>query len=112
VLTKGMPLGDAAVAAGDKRTSKAIVFLTDGDNTQDRFDRSQSNIDARMNTLCAAAKLTEISIYTIRVMAGNQTLLKNCASQPDNYFSITAASDLDPLFQRIARSLLRLRLAS
>jgi Flp pilus assembly protein TadG len=112
VLTKGMPLGDAAVPAGDKRTSKVIVFLTDGDNTQDRFDSSRSNIDARMNTLCAAAKLTEISIYTIRVMQGNQTLLQNCASTPDNYFSITSASDLDPLFQRIARSLLRLRLSS
>lgn len=112
VLTRGMPLGDAAVAAGNKRTSKVIVFLTDGDNTQDRFDRSQSNIDARMTTLCAAAKLTEISIYTIRVMQGNQTLLQNCASQPDNYFSITSAADLDPLFQRIARSLLRLRLSS
>jgi Flp pilus assembly protein TadG len=112
VLTRGMPLGDAAVPPGDRRTSKVIVFLTDGENTQDRFDRSQSNIDTRMSTLCTAAKHTDISIYTIRVMQGNETLLRGCASLPDNSFSITAASDLDPLFQRIARSLLRLRLSS
>lgn len=112
VLTNGRPLGDNAAPVGTPRLTKAIIFLTDGTNTQDRFSQNQSAIDARMSALCTAAKTTPIQIYTVRVLDGNETLLRNCASSPGNYTSITDASQLDALFQAIAGQLTKLRLSS
>ncbi len=112
VLTNGMPLGDNAAPFGTQRLTKAMIFLTDGTNTQNRFSSSQSAIDARMTQLCNAAHGTTVVIYTVRVLDGNATLLQNCASTSDDYASITDASQLDALFQKIAGQLTKLRLSS
>lgn len=111
-LTNGMPLGDGAAPTGSSRLTRTMIFLTDGTNTQDRWYSNQSQIDARMQALCTASKATGIEIYTIRVLEGNEPLLKGCASDAAHYFSITSASDLDPVFQKIAAQLVRLRISS
>jgi Flp pilus assembly protein TadG len=90
---------------------KVIILLTDGDNTQNRWSSTQSVIDARTDKVCTNAKADNIKIYTIRVIDGNQTLLKNCASKPDMYYEVAQASQLNSVFTAIAQNLANLRIA-
>jgi hypothetical protein len=90
---------------------KVIIMLTDGDNTQNRWSSTQSVIDDRTDKVCTNAKADNIKIYTIRVIDGNQTLLKNCASKPDMYYEVSQASQLNSVFTAIAQNLANLRIA-
>ena len=90
---------------------KVLVLLTDGDNTQNRWSSSQSAIDARTEKVCANAKADNIKVYTVRVIAGNATLLKNCATKPEMYYQVTQASQLHSVFASIAQNLANLRIA-
>ena len=47
----------------------------------------------------------------MRVIEGNQTLLKNCATKPDMYYEVTAASQLNGVVSSIAQNLASLRIA-
>lgn len=110
MLTQGAPLSNAA-APDPTKLNKAIVFLTDGNNTENRFTKVQSKIDARMAPLCTAIKADGIEIYMIRVMNGNEALLKPCASDPSMYFRVTSASQLTGVFNSIAQALSNLRIS-
>jgi Flp pilus assembly protein TadG len=92
---------------------KVIILLTDGDNTQDRwYPQSQSSlIDARTEKVCTNAKADNIKIYTIRVINGNASLLKACATKPDMYYEVAQASQLNSVFTAIAQNLANLRIA-
>ena len=92
---------------------KHIVFLTDGENTLNRWWTmdDHAKIDARTALVCDEIKKAGIVLHTIRVMQGNQTLLRNCASDPSMYHSVTRSSDLAPIFNKIAGQLTALRLA-
>jgi uncharacterized protein YegL len=90
---------------------KVIILLTDGTNTQNRWSSSQSVIDARTQKACDNAKADNIKLYTIRVIEGNQTLLKNCATKPDMYYEVDQASELNGVFSSIAQNLASLRIA-
>ncbi len=107
-LTAGAPLN--APAEDPKYTyKKFIIFLTDGDNTQNRWDSDQAKIDARMSAACTNAKNEGIIVYTILVMAGSENLLKNCASSPSMYFKITQSNQLVTVFNQIGTQMSRLR---
>ncbi len=90
---------------------KVLIVLTDGTNTQNRWTSSSTSIDARTQKACDNAKADNIRIYTIRVIDGNATLLKNCASKPDMYYEVQQASQLNSVFGSIAQNLANLRLA-
>jgi len=90
---------------------KVVILLTDGDNTQNRWSSTQSVIDARTDKVCTNAKADNIKIYTIRVIDGNASLLKNCASRPDMYYEVAQASQLNSVFTAIAQNLANLRIA-
>jgi hypothetical protein len=90
---------------------KVVILMTDGDNTQNRWTSAQSAIDARTEKVCANAKADNIKLYTIRVIQGNATLLKNCASKPEMYYEVTQASQLNTVFASIAQNLANLRIA-
>ena len=90
---------------------KVIILLTDGDNTQNRWSSTASVIDARTQKVCDNAKADNIKVYTVRVIQGNQTLLKNCATKPDMYYEVDQASQLNGVFSSIAQNLATLRLA-
>jgi Flp pilus assembly protein TadG len=90
---------------------KVIIALTDGDNTQNRWSSTQSVIDARTDKVCTNAKTDNIKIYTIRVINGNASLLKGCASKPDMYYEVSQASQLNSVFTAIAQNLANLRIA-
>jgi Flp pilus assembly protein TadG len=88
-----------------------IILLTDGDNTQNRFTSRQSDIDARTNAACTAAKNAKITMYTVLVMEGTQSLLQDCASDTSKYFYITSADQLITTFDKIGTALSNLRIA-
>lgn len=93
----------------------AIILLTDGVNTQNRWDgngSSQSaNVDARTSLACTAAKTAGISIFTVLVMEGNATLLQGCASSADQYFNLTSADQIITTFNTIGTKLSKLRIS-
>jgi Flp pilus assembly protein TadG len=97
--------------AASPDVDKVIILLTDGDNTQNRWTTSQTSIDARTEKVCANAKADNIKIYTIRVINGNASLLKACASKPDMYFDVQQASQLNTVFSAIAQNLANLRIS-
>ena len=115
VLLQGNPLSNAA-AADPKKLDKVIVYLTDGQNTRDRWyscggSGSCTSIDDRMDAACTYVKAQGILVYTIRVMDGNEALLKSCATSPDMYYSVTDASQLTTVFNTIAQQLSNLRVS-
>lgn len=113
-----------AAAPGDDDVLKAMIVLTDGDNTEDRWSTTQSLIDARTRDTCATAKdavknangaaLSDsyIQIYTIRVIDGNRSLLQDCAANGGSYSEVSAASELNSVFQNILDQITRVRLTS
>jgi Flp pilus assembly protein TadG len=90
---------------------KVVILLTDGQNTQNRWSSSQSSIDARTQKVCENAKADNIRIYTVRVIDGNATLLKNCATKPDMYYEVSQAVQLNSVFASIAQNLANLRIS-
>ena len=108
-LTANQPLTDGSEPAPDK--DKVIVLLTDGDNTQNRWTKTGSSIDERTALACTNAKAANIKIYTVRVIDGDATLLRNCATKPSMYYNVNQASQLNSVFSSIAQNLANLRLA-
>ena len=108
-LTPNLPLTEGSDPAPDK--DKVIVLLTDGTNTQNRWSSSESQIDARTSLACANVKAANIKIYTVRVIDGNATLLRDCASKPTMYYDVQQASQLNAVFSSIAQNLANLRIA-
>jgi hypothetical protein len=108
-LTISEPLTQGLDPAPDR--DKVIVLLTDGDNTRNRWTSSSSSIDARTVLACTNAKAANIKIYTVRVIDGDATLLRNCATKPNMYYDVTQASQLDSVFSSIAQTLANLRIA-
>ena len=91
--------------------------LTDGNNTQNRWGGNGMegnsytvDIDDRMRQSCARARATNVQVFTIRVIAGNETLLRNCATNPSMYYSATSAADIAPAFAKILDEISRPRL--
>jgi hypothetical protein len=114
-LTSSVPYNEAAAA--NPELDKVVLILTDGDNTE-AYDNltnskitSQSAIDARTTKVCDAIKANGIKIYSVRVIDGNSSLLKSCATNPSMFFDVKQASELDAVFQSIAEALANLRIA-
>jgi Flp pilus assembly protein TadG len=100
----------------------AIILLTDGLNTQNRYAGDGSNqataVDDRQALMCTNAKNAGIKIFAIQVATGldpQSNMLKQCTSEPNNsnYFSyITQASQMTVKFQNIFKELSKLRVSS
>jgi Flp pilus assembly protein TadG len=112
-LTQSDPLN--APAKDPNYTYKdAIILLSDGLNTQNRWYSNASQIDARQRILCDNAKSAGITVYTIHVNTGGDptsAVLQYCASGPQNFYSITSASQTASVFSSIGTSLSKLRVA-
>ena len=103
--------------------TQAIILLTDGLNTQDRWYGNGSavdtRIDARQQMTCdnfkaASAPKIQNIIYTIQVNTDGDptsTLLQNCASASDKFYLLTSADQILMAFNEIANSLSQLRIA-
>jgi Flp pilus assembly protein TadG len=118
-LSQNAPLNAPPIVdSGGITTQKIIIFLTDGENTENRWSSSSKTIDSRMKKACQNAKNDKIVIYTVLVMQGNETLLKECAS-PDSekpvgpkFFKLTTADQIVTTFEQIGTALSALRIAN
>ena len=90
---------------------KVIILLTDGTNTQNRWSSTESVIDARTQKVCDNAKAGNIRIYTVRVIDGNASLLRGCATNPSMYYEVQQAVQLNSVFGSIAQNLANLRIS-
>ncbi|MBX3507819.1 MAG: VWA domain-containing protein [Parvibaculum sp.] len=117
MLTNGAILSNAA-APDPKSLEKVMVYLTDGLNTYDRGGIGTCNgssacprVDVRSELVCAGIRNAGITVYTVRLIEGNATLLRNCATNPSMYYSVSTASELTNVFKSIAQALSNLRLS-
>jgi Flp pilus assembly protein TadG len=94
--------------------TQAIILLSDGLNTEDRWYSNASSIDTRQAKTCANIKAAGIVIYTVQVNTGGDptsTLLKNCASDASKFFLLTSSTQIVTTFNQIGTALSNLRLA-
>jgi Flp pilus assembly protein TadG len=103
-------------AHGTKDLTKYIVLMTDGDNTQSRYysclwSWGTCSIDARTEAACTNIKNAGIEIFAVRLVNGNATLLKNCASNAGMYYDVQDASALSGVFKDIASQIASLHLS-
>jgi hypothetical protein len=120
----GLAWGWMTLSAGDPMNAPAkdpnytykdaIVLLSDGLNTQNRWYSNAWQIDARQKKLCDNAKAANITIYTVQVNTGSDptsSVLQYCASGTDKFYLVTKADQTVSVFKDIGTSLSKLRVA-
>jgi hypothetical protein len=117
-LSAGAPL-NAPPLDSNYTYQKVIILMSDGLNTQDRWygngSDTSSQVDGRMNKVCANAKADGITIYAIHVNTDGDptsTVLQNCASDSSKFFVLTSAGALAATFQQIGANLSQLRISN
>lgn len=129
--SSGLPLN-----YGTKHMNKAVILLTDGDNTMSQpyftaygylsDDRLGSETDSnvartvlntKLTNVCSAMKNKGIYVYVIALGGSSdisstaRNVLKNCATASNYYFESPTASDLAKVFGAISDSLSNLRVS-
>ena len=111
-MTDGDPMNSGALP---DQTQRVIILLSDGLNTQNRWSQTQSDIDAREEAACDAAKADGVTIYTVFVdlngTSGNSAALQYCASDSSKYFDLTTSSAISDAFTTIGTQITNLRVA-
>ena len=113
-LGTNVPFNAPAKDTANYTYKEAIVLLSDGLNTQNRWYTSASSIDARQKILCDNAKAANITIYTVQVNTGGDptsAVLKYCASGTDKFYLVTDPNQTLSVFNSIGQSLAKLRVA-
>ena len=130
-LSKSEPFTEGA-APGTKGVRKVMVVLTDGDNTANHVDGDLYNadcsscssakakrlsdkqivagIDQRTNAACAMVKGSDVEVFTIRLLSGNESLLQGCATDANHYFNVQNAGELTNAFNAILSAISGTRL--
>ncbi|MGF1544072.1 MAG: pilus assembly protein TadG-related protein [Parvularculaceae bacterium] len=119
-LTSNEPFseGDEETAFEAAGWLKALVLMTDGENTVSAtYPRHDGNDAATANAktlaACDAAKARDVETYTIAFEvsdAATLDLLRDCASAPSNFYDAGDAAALTTAFQSIADRLRNLAL--
>jgi len=113
-LVGGGPYPAPPVKDPNYQYTEVIILMSDGLNTQNRWYTNANQIDGREAMTCTNAKAAGITIYAIQVNTGGdplQTVMRDCASNPDKFFMLTSASQLVTTFQQIGTKLSNLRVA-
>jgi Mg-chelatase subunit ChlD len=100
MMLPGNPLSAANPDWG--KYNHFMILLTDGVNTQSRTSNNSATIDARTKEACDAVKAAGIQLFTVRVIDGNASLLRSCASNPDMFYDVSNASELSGVFDKIS----------
>lgn len=112
-LSSGEPFN--APAKDSNYTYKdAIVLLSDGLNTQNRWYSDAASIDTRQRLLCDNAKAAGITIYTVQVNTGGDatsSVLQYCAANTSSFYLVTSASQTASVFNQIGSQLSKLRVS-
>ena len=115
-LSTGAPLSAASLPAN---TSRYIIILSDGLNTEDRWygngSTQSTQVDDRMTAVCTNAKADGIIVYALFVdiggTQGNSTVLQNCATDSSKYYDLTSASQIAAAFTAIGQQITNLRVS-
>ena len=127
------------VAYDDSDTIKAVMLLTDGQNSVGgglgTHNRSQYNaygfaasghmgatngseaesvLDGKTATLCTNIKNKGIRLYTITFQVSStstQDLMRGCATKPEMYYDSPSGDQLNTIFKDIAKGLADLRIS-
>jgi cyclophilin family peptidyl-prolyl cis-trans isomerase len=131
VISRDPPFTEG-VAYGTPNVNKAVVIMTDGDNTHANStytaygylsdgilgttnSTTASNIlDTRLSEVCTNMKQVGIIIYTITLSlndSGTQNLYRACATDPSKYFNSPSSAELQGAFRAIGAELSNLRIA-
>lgn len=113
-FTEGATYADLEADAG----VKAIVLMTDGANTRsprypDHWGSSVSLANTLTREICDEIKSKKIFIHTIAFEVSDnsiQNLLRNCASDPSDFYDAGNAAELAQAFNSIGDDLKRLAL--
>ncbi len=121
VVSSGQPFDNNAQANGSKSHQRAIVLMTDGENTVSpsypaHNGRNKTTADRLTSEICENIKSSgeKVTIYTVAFEVrdvSTQTLLRNCATSPSHFFNADNSAQLAASFQKIAKSLALLRIA-
>jgi len=107
-------------AYGTEDLTKYIILMTDGYNTKNiqmEPDACNTNgptcptVDNRMAQVCTNIKNAGIKIYTVRLIAGNADLLRDCATNAKMYYDVQSAGQLAGVFNSIGAEIASLHLA-
>lgn len=112
LLSHKKPFQQGTETTGPDAARKYLILLTDGENTENRFSKNNNGgvIDARTEEACK--KAGELgTIFTIRMIEGDEGLLRGCASGVENYYNINVAADVSSAFQAMADQIANLRIA-
>lgn len=141
VLSPGEPFSQGADPKKNPNLQKIMIVLTDGSNvlgnTGNALGSTYSSfgylVDGRLgvtaggtsttNSLmndrtlaaCNYAKQQGMEVYTIRLEEPNVatgTMLRDCASVPENYFDVPSRTQLDDAFGKIKERIARVRISS
>ncbi len=105
------PVAPFNAPEAEPNLDKVIIILTDGQNTENRWSSSTSSIDTRTKKACDNIKAANMRVYTVRVINGNASLLKDCANKSEMYYDVDEASELTGVFSSIAQNLANLRIS-
>ncbi len=127
-----MDANDLPLDYNTPRMNKAVILMTDGENTLNNSVRTaywypsdarlgttditagEAELNTRLTTVCNAMKQENIIVYTIAFGSPGATienLLRDCATQPDYYFDTPSGSELQQAFRMIGDSLSSLRIS-
>jgi hypothetical protein len=114
-LTQGAPLSPPSLPTG---TTRHIILLSDGENTQNRWYTDRQSIDDRMHLLCNNAKADGVIIWTVFVniagTAGNAASMQDCATggaSGGHYIEVTSTGGIGAAFDVIGQQITNLRVA-
>lgn len=120
VLSPGIPFTDATPNNGNLITRRAMVLMTDGDNTVSLTGTgplhnaaSRPAADAVTSSLCTQIKADGVEVYTVAFQitdTATKNMIRNCASSPANYFDASDPVKLLAAFENITMALSNLRL--
>lgn len=136
-LSPGAPYTEGSLYS-DEDTIKALVLMTDGENTisgnsthnlstftgygylakarlgTTSASTAETRLDQKTARLCTNVKNAGIRLYTIAFQVSDTTtlnLLRDCASSPENFFATSTGAALSDAFRAIASELASLRLS-
>ncbi len=130
VLSPGDPFSEG-VEYDDEDYNKAIVLMTDGENTMSSTSFSaygylsdgnlgtttrnsaENELDDRTIEVCDNIKDNDILIYTITFQVSSNTareVMRDCATDPSKYFDSPDPATLEQTFRAIGKELSNLRI--
>jgi hypothetical protein len=87
--------------------------LSDGNLGTTNSSNAVDELDSRTTAVCDKIKAKDILIYTITFQVSSSSirdLMRDCATEPDNYFDSPSDSELASAFRAIGNELSNLRI--